>query len=151
MSEVRKSSERDSRAAPFERYSSSGKPAVVPAPDSTATSSPDFTSGGTAAGMTATRVSPGSVSLGMPILISVFFRVLLWRGLLLQPAADRLGDAGRNAFVRQRRVFGIVTGCRRRQQVVDYRQVDEITRRRFLPRARKREHFIAMTWKSLLI
>src|SRR4051812_5051074 len=99
MSEVRKSSERDSRAAPFERYSSSGKPAAVPAPDSTATSSPDFTRGGTAAGMTATRVSPGSVSLGMPILMSCLFsvlqcysvaRVLLWPGLLLQPVADRL-------------------------------------------------------------
>src|SRR4051812_46635795 len=151
MSEVRKSSERDSTAAPFERYSSSGNPAAVPAPDSTATSSPDFTSGGTAAGMTATRVSPGSVSLGMPILISVFFRVLLWRGLLLQPVADRLGDGGRNAFVRQRRVFGNVTGFRRRQQVVDSGQVDDLNRRRFLTRARKRGELIAVMWKYLLI
>src|SRR4051812_40013464 len=132
MSEVRKSSERDSTVAPFERYSSSGNPAAAPAPDSTATSSPDFIKGGTAAGMTATRVSPGSVSFGMPILISVFFCVLLWLvrpvALLLQPVAHRLGDGRRDRLVRQRRVFGHITGFRRRQQVVDSGQVHDFNR-----------------------
>src|SRR4051812_27679168 len=138
MSEVRKSSERDSSAAPFERYSSSGKPAAVPAPDSTTTSSPDFTRGGTAAGKTTKPVSPGSVSLGMPILMSVSLqcssvlfcaRVLLWPGLLLQPVADRLGDSRADRLVRQRRVFGNITGFRRGQQVVDAGQVDDLNRR----------------------
>ena len=46
-------------------------PAAVPAPGSTTTSSPAFTRGRTAAGMTATRGSPGQVSFGIPTLISL--------------------------------------------------------------------------------
>src|SRR5262245_18400518 len=69
ISELLKSSGRETSVAPCDRYPSSGNRASVPAPDSTATSSPDLTSPETAAGMTATRVSPGHVSLGMPTLI----------------------------------------------------------------------------------
>ena len=53
MSDVRNSSGRETMTAPCDRYVSSGKPAAVPAPDSTATSNPDLTSGGTAAAIAA--------------------------------------------------------------------------------------------------
>ena len=69
MSDDLKRSDRDTSVAPCARYMSSVKPAAVPAPASTATSSPDFRSPGTAAGTTATRASPGHVSLGMPTLM----------------------------------------------------------------------------------
>ena len=116
------------RAAPCDRYSSSGNPAAVPRRDSTATSSPDFTSSGTAAGMTATRVSPGSVSFGMPISHIGVFHVFFCGLYCLQPVADRLGDSRRDGFVGQRRVFGNITRFRRRQQVVDSGQVHDFNR-----------------------
>ena len=55
--------------APAEAYSASGKPALAPAPCSTATSAPSPTNFLTVSGVAATRVSPGSVSAGAPISI----------------------------------------------------------------------------------
>ena len=53
--------------APAARYASSGKFAASPAPDSTATANPSFTSLSTTSGTVATRFSPAAVSRGTPI------------------------------------------------------------------------------------
>src|SRR5207237_1622670 len=57
------------RPAPAAPYASSGNAAAVPAPCSTTTSRPVFTSRPAVSGTSATRRSLAAVSLGTPILI----------------------------------------------------------------------------------
>jgi hypothetical protein len=55
--------------APLSLKAPSGKPAAAPAPDSITTSSPALARRGKAEGTTATRRSPGNVSLRTPAII----------------------------------------------------------------------------------
>ena len=60
---------RFARRAPFSAYSASGKPARVPAPASTTTSTPDLPRTENAPGTIATRRSPGDASETTPTVI----------------------------------------------------------------------------------
>jgi hypothetical protein len=60
--------------APALRYASSSKLAPAPAPLSTATVNPNFSSCATTSGVVATRISPSWTSFGMPILMDTLQR-----------------------------------------------------------------------------
>ena len=147
MSDDLKSSDRVRSVAPCVRYISSGKPAAVPAPASTATSSPAFRRPGTAAGTTATRVSPGQVSLGMPTLIgqsvvdSHFF----------SQSTIALATAGVIVFSGSESVLRHFSGSGGRQQMVDARKMQNLDGRRLLARARQLRKPVGVMRKDLPI
>ena len=71
MSAAENTLARDPICAPASRNAASVNPAAVPAFSSTTTPSPALCSAATAAGLSATRASPGHVSRGMPTVMAL--------------------------------------------------------------------------------
>src|SRR3954471_14485976 len=93
MSADEKTASRGASDAPAASYALDGKPAATPASRSTTTSRPAFFKAAAAAGIRATRFSPGHVSRGTPTFTA--------RSLadLLDPLRDRGGDLRRQGLV----------------------------------------------------
>src|SRR6476660_4306581 len=127
-------------------------PAAAPACSSTATWRPAFSSGGTAAGTSDTRVSPGHVSFGTPTLIAgKSSRSGLGDRLFFQPYGDAVGDLGIDRLVGERGILADFTGAGMNQEMVDAGEMDHIDRSGFLARAGQFRKLLGIARRDLCV